>query len=231
MRLQLSHSLSLASAVTDQDTAAASTLLQLSDPQSHKLRLLTLLTLASRCSSSSQLSYTNLQQALSLPTSLALEQLVTDAIYAGLLTGTLNPAQQTVIITSVAPLRDLAPGSVDSMVAELEAWSQRCNTVLKDLESEIAKVKLDAARRAQRERETAAQVERAERLAESGDGISKVEGAIGARSTRSGRPVGDGRLGEDESLGEAMDLDGGGGPLKSAGKKSRGFGGLMKSMR
>ena len=211
--------------------AAAQPLPPLSDAQAHKLRLLTLLTLAARCSSSTQLTYSNLQQALSLSTSLDLEHLVTDAIYANLLTGTLNPAQQTVVVNSVAPLRDLAPGSVDTMMAELRAWSQRCESVLQDLEAEIARVKKDAAKRAQRDSETAAQIERAEKAAESASGPLRGDGGAGTRSgQRLGGPRSGSRQDSNDGIGgDAMDIDSGGRAGGTAGsKRSRGGGWGMR---
>jgi COP9 signalosome complex subunit 7 len=87
-----------------------------------------------------------------------LEHLITQAIYENIITATLNPASQTVIITSVAPLRDLAPGSVQTMIHALSAWSQCCDTALTDLESEIHQVKMDAEKRTKREMRTERQI-------------------------------------------------------------------------
>lgn len=209
--------------------AAAGSLPPLSDVQSHKLRLLTLLTLASRCTSSSQLTYGNLQRALSLTSSIELEQLVTDAIYANLLTGTLNPAQQIVIINSVAPLRDLAPGSVGAMMAELEAWSQRCEGVLKDLEAEMTRVKQTAAKRAWNEAETAAQIARAEKISEGAAGGMDTDRPLGGRV---GMRSGGGRLGRQDTGdgmgGDAMEVDSGGGGGGANTKKKGIFGGRKR---
>ncbi|KAF2170146.1 hypothetical protein M409DRAFT_51901 [Zasmidium cellare ATCC 36951] len=119
---------------------------QLSDAQALKLRFLSLLTIASEKTASSNLSYASLCSRLNLESPIDLEHLITQAIYNDLITGTLNPASQTVIITSVAPLRDPAPGSVQAMIAELNAWSGRCDSVLSDLEAEIKKVKSEAER-------------------------------------------------------------------------------------
>ncbi|KAJ9646333.1 hypothetical protein H2199_002382 [Coniosporium tulheliwenetii] len=107
--------------------------LPLSEPQQTKLRLLSLLPLAS---TPSRLTYDSLQTALSLPSARSLESLVTQAIYAGLVTCTLDPAHNSIAITSVAPLRDLAPGSIPALSATLEAWSARCEDALQALEAE-----------------------------------------------------------------------------------------------
>ncbi|GAB7351778.1 hypothetical protein MBLNU459_g2353t1 [Dothideomycetes sp. NU459] len=159
--------------------ARSSSLPALTEAQQHKLRLLTLLTLASRTASSAHLTYPALQSALSLPDSVSLERLVTDAIYANLLTGSLNPAQQLVVISSVAPLRDLAPNSIASMVAELDAWSQRCSAVLTDLEREVAQVKLKAVEKHKADMRRDRQIKAAEQASAKGAATS----AYGTRSS------------------------------------------------
>ncbi|KAG8629777.1 hypothetical protein KVT40_001396 [Elsinoe batatas] len=113
--------------------AQSSSLPPLSPQQTHKLRLLTLLSLAATTPSASSLTYPSLVSSLGLSSPADLEALVTDAIYADLLTATLDPANQLVIVSAVAPLRDLAPGSVGSMIQELEAWSRRCEDVLREI--------------------------------------------------------------------------------------------------
>ncbi|MCJ1442897.1 MAG: hypothetical protein MMC23_003394 [Stictis urceolatum] len=122
----------------------------LNDAQALKLRLLSLLTLAR---SPSNLTYPALQSAVSLPTSSSLEQLLTTAIYAGLVTAKLNPRQQRVDVASVAPLRDLAPNSVPQLAGILALWEQRCGDVLAGIEGRIAGVKEAAAERARGEAE------------------------------------------------------------------------------
>jgi COP9 signalosome complex subunit 7 len=121
--------------------------------QQHKLRLLTLLTLAANTTPNTPLTYSNLQSALSLDSPLALERLITDAIYADLLTATLNPAQGIVAISSVAALR---------MMSSLETWSGTCEDVLKDLEVQMKSVMEAAERRSNEEAVRAEQLHRAE---------------------------------------------------------------------
>ncbi|KAI4736574.1 hypothetical protein E4T50_12923 [Aureobasidium sp. EXF-12298] len=151
-------------------TALASTLPSLSEAQQHKLRLLTLLTLAANTTPNTPLTYANLQSALSLDSPLALERLVTDAIYADLLTATLNPAQGIVAISSVAALRDLNPGSVTRMMASLDTWSNTCDDVLKDLETQMKSVMEAAERRTAEEAVRKDQLHRAEGLGNKNDG-------------------------------------------------------------
>jgi COP9 signalosome complex subunit 7 len=90
------------------------------------------------------LTYKHLLTALDLPTTRALEELITTAIYSGLITATLDPAHSLISVTSVAPLRDLAPGSLPALQSTLQAWSQRCDSALADLEAQVEKVKKEA---------------------------------------------------------------------------------------
>lgn len=173
--------------------ASSTPLPALSDAQARKLRLLSLLTFAaekpSTAASQHNLSYPSLCSRLDLASPRDLEQLVTAAIYDNLITATLNPNAQTVVITSVAPLRDLAPGSVGQLLGELSAWSGRCDSVLADLQSEIAKIEANAAKRAANEQrkekqiraatETTEKVGAAGPLRSSGRQSSKLESMVG----------------------------------------------------
>ncbi|KAJ4292656.1 hypothetical protein N0V90_009319 [Kalmusia sp. IMI 367209] len=52
-----------------------------------------------------------------------------------------RPCPPVVAVTSVAPLRDLAPGSLPILQQTLSTWSQRCDSALQDLELRAAEVK------------------------------------------------------------------------------------------
>lgn len=207
----------------------------LTSAQETKLRLLTLLTLAAQKPTSgtttSNLSYASLCTHLDLPSPLALEQLLTRAIYADLLTATLNSAAQTVVVTSVAPLRDLAPGSLADMMAELAAWSGRCDAVLADLESEMERVRSEAKKRAAREAKAERQIKAvtaAGEVAASDNGTSAFIAARTGHNTRGGK----GKV-EEEDGEDAMEVDGGGGgggSLGGGGKKRSGGGGMMGAL-
>ncbi|KAL8340781.1 hypothetical protein RB601_006741 [Gaeumannomyces tritici] len=116
----------------------------LSDAQARKLRQLSLLTLARDRAS---LAYDVLLRELGLSSARALENTVVSAVYAGLVQAKLDPAARCVRVSSVAPLRDLAPGAVPGMVAALRAWSDRCVEGLAALEAEAAAVRAAAAER------------------------------------------------------------------------------------
>ncbi|KAK4542814.1 hypothetical protein LTR36_006190 [Oleoguttula mirabilis] len=215
---------------------ATDNLPQLSDAQATKLRLLSLLTLAAQhptvASTESHLSYASLCANLDLAHPIDLEHLVTQAIYNDLLTGTLNPATQTVVITSVAPLRDLAPGSISTMMAELAAWSGRCEGVLADLEHEIQVVRAEARKRAAREGRAERQVRGVTEAGEKGGSGGGGGGSGVLGTSRSGHNTrGNKRADDDDEAGDAMEVDGGGGGGGGAsltgggGKKRTGGGG------
>jgi COP9 signalosome complex subunit 7 len=204
-----------------------------------KLRLLSLLTIASQRkglspsspSFVSNLSYKSLGTRLRLESSVELEQLVTEAIYSDLVVATLNPALQTVVITSVAPLRDLAPGSVQSMIDELAAWSKRCSSVLADLEAEIQKVKDEAELRTAREARTERQVKAA--MDALGRGPGGLAGGPGQAASMEARLSNARAARREQGLSpnddqDAMDVDGGA-VLSGGGKKKSG--GIMTQLQ
>jgi len=126
---------------TYEDYKTTPNLPKLNPAQTQKLRQLSLLTLAR---DPKNLTYDYLTSALELESTRALEDLVISAIYAGLLSGTLDPYNQRVAISSVSPLRDIAPNSIPTMIKTLHDWSSRCTATLADLEAELAKTKQEA---------------------------------------------------------------------------------------
>lgn len=106
------------------------------------------------------MSYANLLRELGLETPRELEDLVISAIYAGLVSGTLDPYNQVVRLSSVSPLRDLPPNSISSMLSTLNEWSSRCVSTLAELEKQIATVRAEALKRHRDEQEWAATVEK-----------------------------------------------------------------------
>ncbi|RDA82869.1 hypothetical protein CP532_4226 [Ophiocordyceps camponoti-leonardi (nom. inval.)] len=129
--------------------ALASELPSLNDAQILKLRQLSLLTLAR---DRENLSYDRLQQALNVSSARQLEDLVIKAVYQDLLSATLDPARQTVRVTSVAPLRDLRPGSIPDLISALNKWSSRCTDTLGAIEGNMSKIRSTAVARAADER-------------------------------------------------------------------------------
>jgi COP9 signalosome complex subunit 7 len=207
---------------------------KLNAAQTLKLRQLSFLTLARH---PSDLTYEKLLGALGLETNRELEDLVISAIYAGLVSATLDPYHKRVAVSSISPLRDLEPNSIPAMLTTLNLWSSRCVSTLADLEKQIASIKADAQKRFKEEQEWAAHVEklvegRGEGKGEGKEGGKEEKGASGGSMFSSfGRKLGGGaaskRLAEGDEA-EDMDLDDedeeGGerrGGLRSA--KKRGF--------
>jgi len=162
----------------------------LTPPQLLKLRQLTFLTLAKI---PSNLTYTNLLSALSLETPRELEDLVISTIYAGLVTATLDPYNQLILVSSVSPLRDLPPNTIPTMLSTLAEWSLRCNSTLLDLEKQIASIKAAATKRSKEEKEWA---EKVEKLADSKpEKTTFEEERKGTTTSGSGNGSGVGTLG------------------------------------
>ncbi|KAK8908518.1 hypothetical protein ACHAPF_000437 [Botrytis cinerea] len=201
----------------------------LSAAQTLKLRQLSFLTLAQN---PTDLTYPKLQSALALSTPRELEDLVISAIYAGLITCTLDPYNQTVLVSSVSPLRDLPHSTIPSMLSTLSAWSARCTTTLSSLESQIASIKADAQRRHRDEQDWNAHVESLLEPAPPSENPSGPTGILGniqsltGRMTRSsGKRVN--RLEGQSSDEEMDDVDPMGVQHKDTrSSKKRGFGGL-----
>ncbi|CRG92295.1 COP9 signalosome complex subunit 7 [Talaromyces islandicus] len=141
-------------------TTATPGLPELSKEQTLKLRLLTLLTISS---TARPLTYQALMEALSIPNASELESLVTTAIYSSLIKARLSPASNppTVNVTAVAPLRDVQPQAVSSMISVLTEWEGRCGDVISGIEAEIAKIKDQAVKNRKREQERAQILEKA----------------------------------------------------------------------
>ncbi|KAG4431860.1 hypothetical protein IFR05_012656 [Cadophora sp. M221] len=137
--------------------STAADLPALNAAQTLKLRQLSFLTLAKN---QADLSYKKLLESLGLETPRELEDLVISAIYAGLVSATLDPYHQVVAVSSVSPLRDLQPNSIPAMLSTLNEWSTRCVSTLADIEKQIAGIKAEAVKRHREEVEWNAQVEK-----------------------------------------------------------------------
>ncbi|KAH6669944.1 hypothetical protein B0J14DRAFT_108439 [Halenospora varia] len=190
------------------DYTLTASLPTLSDAQTLKLRQLSFLTLAKN---PADLSYANLLEKLGLDNARELEDLVISAIYASLITGTLDPYHQLVTVSSVAPLRDLPPNSIPSMINTLNEWSLRCVGTLGDLEKQIAGIKADALRRHKDEKEWSAHMEKLMEVKEKGDGKEEGSSKSGSLFSALGKRLGGGgkRGGGtfDEGDDEDMEVD------------------------
>ncbi|KAB5578278.1 PCI domain-containing protein [Coniochaeta sp. 2T2.1] len=128
----------------------------LSPAQSSKLRQLSLLSLAK----DRNLTYPSLLTSLNLSNPAELEDLVRKSIYAGLIKATLDPRGGLVHVHSVAPLRDVAPQSIPSLLSSLSAWATRCDSALSDLADRVGSVRAAADARAKEKEEWDARVKK-----------------------------------------------------------------------
>ncbi|KAI4104712.1 MAG: hypothetical protein LQ339_003790 [Xanthoria mediterranea] len=195
----------------------------LTDAQAHKLRQLSLLSLAT---SPSTLTYTHLLTALSLSSTRALEDLVISTIYAGLLVAKLDTKSQRVDVSSVSPLRDLPPARVPQLLSTLDTWNGRCVSVLDDLETQIKEVRQKALERRKREQRDETAVEKlvGQALKERGKAGEKrmAQDPVGGSEAA----VGDGDdgmdLDEKAGPGRPRGAKRGGGAFKNAAKRMMG---------
>ncbi|KAI1261451.1 PCI domain-containing protein [Xylariaceae sp. FL1019] len=210
------------------------TLPKLDETQTAKLRRLSLLSLAKN---PKNLTYAALKKALDLPDTSALERLVVDAVYAGLLDARLDQHSGIVNVSSVAPLRDPDPKTIPDIAVSLRSFERRCQSAFDDIQAQIEAIK-DAA--AKRHAEKKARDQHQAKLIDD----EKSSDALGQRKAKTvmprsqgqakfggKRPVSnlDGNMDEDEG----MDLEeddaedgetagtgsGGGAPLGGPGKK------------
>ncbi|ERF75346.1 hypothetical protein EPUS_00139 [Endocarpon pusillum Z07020] len=188
----------------------------LTPQQQHKLTLLTLLSLASE---PHPLTYDYLTTTLYLDSAAALEALITEAIYSGLITARLSPTSSPPIvhITSVAPLRDLRPNSLPEILKVLQVWESRCSSVVGDIEAQIAGIRNNAAKRKAREMRRQEVVDTA---VLSNDGTGDVGNAAGG-GAGAGTGVGSGATGGAGRMTRSSIMRGGSGDEN---RKSKGTG-------
>ncbi|EXJ61879.1 hypothetical protein A1O7_02309 [Cladophialophora yegresii CBS 114405] len=237
---------------TYQEYKANPLLPQLDVHQTLKLRQLTLLTLASPFSpptpnnttTNNNLTYAALLSRLQLSSPEELESLITASIDCNLLTARLYPTSSpsAVHIISVAPLRDLRPQSLTTLLQILQTWESRCVSVVSDLEAQIATIRNTAQQRALKEKKRQDLVDS---LVLSTDRPSNDNGVSEGRAIRApGQKLGSKRdldqhiEGEDDDYEEeyeGMDLDEGisesaGFPGGGSGSGGRG-GGLSRGAK
>ncbi|EXJ83566.1 hypothetical protein A1O1_07189 [Capronia coronata CBS 617.96] len=209
---------------------------ELDEPQTLKLRQLSLLTLASPFAPSDgttvtdALTYPSLLQSLSLPDAASLESLVTQSIYSGLLTARLSPTSSppVVNITSVAPLRDLRPQSLPALLQILQTWESRCTSVVSEMEAQISSIRQTAAQRNTTQRKRQEVVDAAvlsEKALDNGESKSGGRPTRGVHRLPSKRDIDQQMEGEGEDLSDddgRMDLDEGLGDVGHHGGGGRG---------
>ena len=158
---------------------------------------------------------------LGLESSRELENLVMEAVYAGLLDATMDPHRAELQVHSVAPLRDLEPGAIPPMMEKLSGWSDRCDHTLVSLEAEIESIKEKARIRQHEKKQAEDQVRTLVDFKDGNGGLSSLEKRV--MGSREGRGLKwGGKRGVDEGADELMDVDvdeEGGGKVRSSRRK------------
>jgi len=106
----------------------------LTPTQTKKLKQLTLVALSSQ---SRLIPYTILQEQLDIIALRDLEDLIIDAIYQGIIQGSLDQRKQQLEV-EFAMGRDLKPESVDKMISVLRSWSTQSDTLLKNIKDSVS---------------------------------------------------------------------------------------------
>lgn len=106
----------------------------LKDEQTRKLRLLSLVSL---CRNSRQVAYTTLLPALELHDVRTLEDLIIDAIYAGILSGRLDQKDQKLLVEGCIGRDVRGKAELTQLLAYLESWSQSTKVALTSLEQQM----------------------------------------------------------------------------------------------
>ncbi|KAG5179926.1 hypothetical protein JKP88DRAFT_71461, partial [Tribonema minus] len=117
--------------------AAGGALPQLSDAMTEKLRMLTVVALAN---TSRVVPYGKLQEALGVSSVRVVEDVVLDAMYAGLLQCRLDQRAGTLRVQHVTP-RDVRPEEIDSMIATLDMWAGATDRALRGLRKGVNSAK------------------------------------------------------------------------------------------
>lgn len=112
-------------------TQHATSLPRISPNATRKLKILSLLTLCNVPS----ISYADMIQALDLNTPAQAEELVIEALYASLLTGKLNSAQQILTVESCVG-RDPRPDTLPELENKLGRWLETCEDMMTALQAQ-----------------------------------------------------------------------------------------------
>lgn len=109
----------------------------LTPPQRTKLRQLSL---ASLSRDAAVVPYATISEALDVPAVRDLEDLIIEAVYAGLVAGKMDQMRKEFRVAKAAG-RDVRPGDVAAMAARLDAWADRADALSEQLELNKAAAK------------------------------------------------------------------------------------------
>jgi len=119
---------------TYSDFKATPNLPPLNPAQLRKLKQLSIVSLSSQ---SRLIPYSVLQERLEISALRDLEDLIIDAIYQGVIQGSLDQRKQQLEV-EFAMGRDLKPDSLDRMLSVLRAWSGQSDTILKTIKERVS---------------------------------------------------------------------------------------------
>jgi len=105
----------------------------LTNSQIKKLQQLTIVSLAAQ---SKVIPYLVLQKELEISNLRELEDLIIDAIYQGIIAGTLDQKQQQIEVEYTMG-RDLKPDSLNGMISVLRDWNKQAETLLTTIKEKI----------------------------------------------------------------------------------------------
>jgi len=126
-----------------------SSLPKLNEVQLIKLKQLSIVSLANE---TRILPYPRLLSVLDLPTVRALEDLIIDAIYSGIVSGKLDQKFSQFEVHSTMG-RDLRPGQFEELLVALRDWSNRTKEVLDTIDVTISHAEVHAARKVENRKE------------------------------------------------------------------------------
>jgi len=126
-----------------------SSLPKLNEVQLTKLKQLSIVSLANE---TRILPYARLLSALDLPSVRALEDLIIDAMYSGIVSGKLDQKFSQFEVHSTMG-RDLRPGQLEELLGALTDWSNRTKEVLATIDVTISHADVHAAQKAEKQKE------------------------------------------------------------------------------
>lgn len=175
----------------DDYCAAPSSFPPLTEPHWKKLRVLTLASLAN---GNSVLHYQTLQNKLAVSSVREVEDVVLDAIYAGMIRARMDQRAARVEILGAVGRDVVTPTGIADMIATLKAWVSRSTRLVDEIDDKINLISHHAALAKQQKAQAAANIDATKKQIWSESGASKsstesdVARETGTRSSLDGLP-------------------------------------------
>lgn len=146
--------------------SAPSTFPSLTTAQQRKLRLLTLVSLSD---GRNRLPYDLLRERLAVTSDAEVEEVVVEALYAGLVRARMDQRLRIVEISTAAGRDVMVPDGIQHMAGLLSTWVQRAATLVGEIDDKIAFISEQTRVASEQKTEAAARVERARRAVLNGE--------------------------------------------------------------